>query len=211
MDNKGKWYFSTWFIVLSMICFWPVGVILLLFRIIGKQKSFKAITYTMLVTGIILLFFSIAIVLTSLGEDTFNDTLIGSIAVLFIPGILLTIFGFKRQKKMKVYEKYLDYISLKNTISITELCGKIGTTSDIVLKTLREMISKGLIDAYINESEYLVLKDSSVDYNYSGNNYYPSKEEIVVVKCKECGAKNKIAIGKPKECEYCGTILNATK
>lgn len=210
MSNKEKWYLSTWFIIISMICFWPVGLVLLTLRVVGIKKNYKSITNFMFVTGIILLILFVLFAFSSIGDADYMDLFIGLSVIFLLPGSLLFIFGLKRRKKLKIYEQYLDYINFKNKISITTLCNKLGTTSDVITKTLREMISQGIIDGYINESDYFILKDTSTVYS-STENRYDSKDEIVVVKCQECGATNKVIVGKSTECEYCGTILTASK
>lgn len=68
------------------------------------------------------------------------------------------------------------------------------------------MIHKEIIDGYINDSDCLVLNGYS-DEKENNEIKVKIKEVRVVVKCKECGARNELTVGVPKECEYCGTML----
>ena len=37
--DTSKWYFSTWFIIVMFICFWPAGIALLILKNTGKKNT----------------------------------------------------------------------------------------------------------------------------------------------------------------------------
>lgn len=131
--------------------------------------------------------------------DFASNVLIGML--FFLPGLALVLLNLKSKKKMKAMNKIIQYVNstTKSKIAVDELCKTSGITQEKVIEYVMEAINKSLIAGHIDEFNNLVF--------YSNEEIKENNSQVTVIKCKECGAKNKVVVGGTKECEYCGTIL----
>ena len=200
-------------IVAIIIAFWlffPLGFILLYLRISEKHGKFYAITKILFWTGIIWTSMGIIYIGCSVNEQTFiTEYLTSGIAIFIIPGLILFFLGNKKNKKMKIYNKYLEYINSRSIIRIDELCNYLTVDYDTVLHTVTEMIDKELIDGHLTDDKIILngFDNNSYTIQSSSPKESNTNKPTKVVKCPECGAKNTVIIGTTKECEYCGTLL----
>jgi len=203
--NKQPWYTSIGAIIVAMICFWPAGCVMLYLRLVKKDGKFKTINKLLLIASIALLFIGF-VGMSAFVESHNSEDLLLALFMFIIPGGVCGYFWFKRNKKVKGYNKYLEYINARKKIKLDSLCNKLNVDYDTATTTITDMINKGMINGYLEDDE-LIIKD----VNNVGNNIVEErtfeKKENKVVKCKECGAKNTIVIGEKNECEYCGSLL----
>ena len=204
--NKNKWYTSVWAIATFMYFFFPVGIAFLYLRLKEKYGKYIAISKILYWTGILWGGFGLLILALSITTPTFtSEFLIGLLVMFIIPGGICFYFGNKRKKKCEIYNKYIKYAKSRRNIEISTLCNLVNEDYDTTLKNITDMISKDIIDAYI-ENDELIMKNFLSSSN--GMTYHQEiKKETKIVKCKSCGAKNTLIAGKTKECEYCGTLL----
>ena len=206
MDTLKKWSTSMVAIVLSFWLFFPLGFVLLYIRLKDKHGKYYSITKILYWTGIVWSALGLFYVFASIGEKTFvKEYLPAGLFVFIIPGIICFYFGFKRNKKMKVYDKYMAYINTRRKSKIDGICNSVGVDYETGLRMVEEMINKGFINGYIEDDELIIknAKQNTSDFVEERE----EKKETKVVKCKECGAKNTVVVGQTKECEYCGTLL----
>ncbi len=208
MNSDEKWYLSGAVIVLALIFFWPAGLVLLYLRMSEKNQIYNFISYALLVVGIFLLIltFTMLCAFISYGED-FGVSLF-CLALFGVPGAICTKIAAKRIKKIKEYEKYLRYVGVRSETPIDLLCSELGKDKSEVTRVLGEMVGNKVVSGYIRGEELFVREGMDSSAYTIDKSVYPRQTKIkVVVKCKECGAKNTLYAGEQKECEYCGTIL----
>lgn len=204
--EKNKWYTSVWAIVIFMYLFFPVGIAFCYLRLkdkYGKYMASSIILYWFGVCwgGVGLLYLGLSVT-----EPTFiSEYLAPGILIFVIPGGICFYFGNKRKKKNELYNKYIKHIKTRRIISIDTLCNLVNEDYDTLLNNITDMISKEIIDAYLQDDEIIMRGNLSANDNLSYETEI--KKETKIVKCKECGAKNTLIIGQNKECEYCGTLL----
>ena len=205
METMKKWSTSIIVIILLFWLFFPLGFVLTYIRLKDKYGKYYAITKILFWTGFIWFCFGLFYLGISITENNFfSEYLPAGIFLFIIPGIICFFFGFKRNQKMKIYDKYMTYILSRKKVKIDGLCNNIGVDYYTGLKMIEEMISKGLIAGYIEDDELILKKNSQF---FQEIDYTLKPKETKIVKCKECGAKNTVIIGQTKECDYCGTLL----
>lgn len=205
MYELKKWATSVVGIVILFICFWPLGCVFLYMRWAQTKGKFSAITKTLLVCGVGLVIFGFTGIIVSIDS---NDAQVAALALLLfiIPGIIMALLGGKRRKKLQEYNIYLEYINARKKVELDTLCNQLNVAPDVATSSLTDMINKGIIKGYLTDNE-LILNNGYDDFQDELTYENPEFEEIKIVKCKECGAKNTVTVGTTRECEYCGTIL----
>lgn len=206
MTSSKKTSPSLFTIVLSFWLFFPLGFVLIYLRLKNKNGKYYAITKELFWTGIVWGCFGLFYLVTSLTDSSFfSDYLPSGLFIFVIPGTICFYFGNKRNEKMKIYDKYISYISTRRKIKIDGLCNNLDVSYDVAVKTLEEMILKGFINGYLEEDELIIKRDNttSLEITEQDNKIKQTK----VIKCTECGAKNTVIIGEAKECDYCGSKL----
>ena len=204
-EKEQPWYTSIVAVIIAMICFWPVGCVLLYLRIINNKGKYRGNTYMLITLAVILILFGIVgLSVFFYGGDS-SDFFLATL-MFIIPGAVCAFFSYKRMKQLKIYKKYSDYISVRKKVEIEGICSKLNVDYDTAVSTLTDMISKDMIKGYLTENELIIGKQNSdnLEVNYSEQT---KKKEVKIVKCKSCGAKNTVVEGETKECEYCGTLL----
>lgn len=129
-----------------------------------------------------------------------------ALIMMVLPGALLTRKAYKAIKESTLQEKIYGYIKAKKKMSIIELAQKANISEQVVGDQVVKMIANGMIDGFINDMNEIVLNEAAKVFNEE-----VEEQELTVVKCNACGATNRVKVGTPTECEYCGTMLNAMK
>lgn len=208
--KQNKWYTSIPVIVISALCslspvFWlfiPLTYYLCYLRMVNNEGKFIALAKLLYRGSMVWAGIGVFYLLIMIGEKDFFETAIpAAFGFFFVPASISFFFGNKKKGILKKYKPYMEYIRFKNIIQIEELCNHLRIDRETAVKDLSEMISKNMIDCYFNDDDTVINNVMSAKA--------PSlpKRETRVIKCKECGAQNKIFVGEVKECEYCGTIL----
>lgn len=206
-DKLKKWATSIYAIIIAFIVFFPVGFVLIYIRLKTRRGSYYAITKELYYSGLVWFFLGLLYLGLSTQEKDFVSTYLpASIFAFIIPGLIAFYFGYKRNKRMKVYDKYMPYLLSRKKVKIDGLCNSVGIDYDSGIKVLEEMISKGFIEGYISDDELIITRKVIDDQEI--NNEYEVDKEVKIVKCKDCGAKNTVIVGQTAECEYCGSKLN---
>lgn len=205
LQNKQPWYTSIGVIIFAMMFFWPVGCVLLYLRWAKKNGKYKTINKILLIAAIVLLLIGVV------GMSAFFDnhdaaSLFVALFMFIIPGLVCGYFWYKRNSKLKKYNRYLEYINARKRTKIDELCHRLNIDYDTATSALTEMINKGLINGYLDENELIMNGSNDVLNDYIEERIV-KKKETKIIKCKECGAKNTVVIGEKNECEYCGSLL----
>lgn len=187
-------------IILVLILFWPVGVILLYFKL--KKNSKNKFTFggkTKIVIGICSIFFGLVGASTGIDEPTGEVGLTIVMVLTFLAiGIACIYFGTKNIKEGKIYEKIRNLINFQEVESVAEIARKLKLTEENAKEYISKAISLGICN---NEIEY---KNNKIVYKKKVEEQIEKKKHERIVKCKCCGGINRINDKEVKACEYCG-------
>ncbi|MBW6411380.1 hypothetical protein [Clostridium weizhouense] len=135
------------------------------------------------------------------------------LAIVFLSlGVWLIILSRKRNKLIKNFKTYVSILSVDPTGSLENLASSLGTSQDIVKNNLKLMCDKKyFVNAYLDtERNCIVFPSKSEQINSTAqqsSKVSESNKEYNTVKCKNCGADNKIPKGIIGECEFCGSQI----
>lgn len=156
--------------------------------------------------GIGLIVLGTGVAVSLIAEDGDFGAALCALIMMVLPGALLTRKAYRAMKESTLQEKIYGYLKAKKKMTILELAQKANIGEDVVTDQVVKMIANGMIDGFINEANEIVLNGEERVLNEE-----VEERELTVVKCNACGATNKVKVGTPTECEYCGTMLNAMK
>ncbi|NFG61999.1 hypothetical protein [Clostridium sp. CMCC3677] len=206
-----------WLVILLLIIFWPVGIYFL-YKKLTEDKTL-ALRNSKILRGIGWVFICFAFIYLSMilgGNAKREDGSIATgiyFAMIFFAGG--SIFMIHTAKKMKLNaekcKKYISIVANENETSINNIATSFSTNSEQVFNDLNEMINKGFFGgAHIDlNTGKIVLPQTAMQQTNREihNNSEDMKPKIRAVKCKNCGANNKVVSDKVCECEFCGSIL----
>ncbi|WP_455715022.1 hypothetical protein [Anaerosporobacter sp.] len=169
----------------------------------------------------LIIIFGMSTILTLVDRSGIKESIISTIFTGL--GIWLIILSRKRKKLISDFRTYITMLSSDPTGSIENLALNLGTSQDVVINNLQQMIiKKYFVNAYIDSSNNrVVLAHAGVKKNTVPNAYSniqtasnpnidkknEKEEEYISVTCKSCGGINKITKGEVGECEYCGSPI----
>ena len=143
-EKEQPWYTSIVAVIIAMICFWPVGCVLLYLRIINNKGKYRGNTYMLITLAVILILFGIVGLSVFFDGGDSSDFFLATL-MFIIPGAVCAFFSYKRMKQLKIYKKYSDYISVRKKVEIEGICSKLNVDYDTAVSTLTDMISKDMI------------------------------------------------------------------
>jgi len=186
----------------------------------GALVLSKIIEKIQLVFGVIFTFmFGLATIAVIVSGDGLAGIVLG--AIITGLGIWLIILSKRRKKLISDFKTYVARLSTDPTGSIENLALGLGTSQDVVIKNLQQMIIKRyFVNAYIDSLNNRIvlahvggqMNNTSTTMQTASNPYMNNQNakdmEYVSVTCKNCGGINKILNDKVGECEYCGSPIN---
>lgn len=171
------------------------------------MKTRVAIAVSAIIEKIELVFGGFWVFVTCFGllTDPADDFAVNVILLLFGLGALAAFLdGLKRKKLRKDFKKIVAYLSAEPTGRLSGIGTALGMDVARVKLSIARMISKGFFaNAYINEMENRLVVNGNNAVNYQEM----PEAELVPRQCRNCGGISKIVVGKPCQCDYCGTIL----
>ena len=206
--NKRLSFLYSWpIIILALICFWPLGLFLIIRRIALDKK-------TALLCGKFIKLLGIASCgMAGIGflasvSDGFDGSDVGMILFFAGAGVALLYLASRIKKEANTVKQYLNIIVNNSETQLDSIAAATGKPYDTVKKNVQKMIDKGFLEnAFINENTRSVVLPSTS--NAASNIYALTEDEVAqtrVVTCPCCGASNTVS-GALGECEYCGTPL----
>lgn len=208
-NNLGCLYSSP-VIIIALICFWPVGLFLIIKRASVDKKTAMASGKLIKALGIASCCMAALGFLVCL-SDGFDGTDVGMIIFFAAAGAALLYLANKIKKEADSVKLYLNIIVNGGERQLDSVAAATGKQYDVVKKDVQKMIDKGFLkNAYINENTREVVLPSAAPTNANAgqpiNNAAPAAVQTRVIACPCCGANNTVS-GDIGECEYCGTPL----
>ena len=197
-------------IIIALICFWPVGLFLIIKRASVDKKTAMASGKLIKVLGIASCCMAALGFLVCL-SDGFDGTDVGMIIFFAAAGAALLYLANKIKKNADSVKLYLNIIVNGGERQLDSVAAATGKQYDVVKKDVQKMIDKGFLkNAYINENTREVVLPSAAPANVNmaqpTGGAAPAAVQTRVIACPCCGANNTVS-GYIGECEYCGTPL----
>ena len=197
-------------IIIALICFWPVGLFLIIKRASVDKKTAMASGKLIKGLGIASCCMAALGFLVCL-SDGFDGTDVGMIIFFAAAGAALLYLANKIKKDADSVKLYLNIIVNGGERQLDSVAAATGKQYDVVKKDVQKMIDKGFLkNAYINENTREVVLPSAAPANVNvaqpTGGVAPAAVQTRVIACPCCGANNTIS-GDIGECEYCGTPL----
>ena len=197
-------------IIIALICFWPVGLFLIIKRASVDKKTAMASSKLIKVLGIASCCMAALGFLVCL-SDGFDGTDVGMIIFFAAAGAALLYLANKIKKNADSVKLYLNIIVNGGERQLDSVAAATGKQYDVVKKDVQKMIDKGFLkNAYINENTREVVLPSAAPANVNvaqpTGGAAPAAVQTRVIACPCCGANNTVS-GYIGECEYCGTPL----
>ncbi|SCY91260.1 DUF4381 domain-containing protein [Alkaliphilus peptidifermentans] len=207
-----SWWLSWPIIIIVTIVFWPVGIFLIWKRTTIDKKAALISGKIITIIGWISVAFAVIGLLVSISEGLGSDDVF-MILFFLIAGGALIFLGRRTKQNAERFKKYISIIVNHEETSINNIAAAIPTSYEVAKKDIQKMINRGYFSgAYINETlkEIILPKEQDI-YNMDTNVKVDSNPnlEMVAVRCKGCGANNKIRKGSVDECQYCGSPINS--
>ena len=213
MSNKNNnlgFLYSWPVIIIALICFWPVGLFLIIKRASVDKKTAMASGKLIKGLGIASCCMAALGFLVCL-SDGFDGTDVGMIIFFAAAGAALLYLANKIKKDADSVKLYLNIIVNGGERQLDSVAAATGKQYDVVKKDVQKMIDKGFLkNAYINENTREVVLASAASSNVNvaqpTGGAAPAAVQTRVIACPCCGANNTVS-GDIGECEYCGAPL----
>jgi ribosomal protein S27E len=199
-------------VIITLICFFPLGIYLLHRRLTEDKSELKRNGGTVKVFGWVLtglgILYLILFSFNGTEFDGFTVFLITFVLIIF-PGII-TLRG---ARKMRVLgERYNRYYSIikRGVTSIPEIAKEVNIPGANAAKEI-----SGMIDSYFLPGTYVdftlgevILQGSSNSINKSVvHNQTITQGRSKPINCRSCGANSVVFEGITSTCDYCGSPL----
>ena len=172
----------------------------------GKYSLTKFVGWFFFILGIIFLY---------MGDELGQTYDVMGFCFLGLGALMIWSMNKTRKNFMKkhIYEN--------STIIISDMVYLFKSNPREVVSMISDLQTKGSIVGYFDSDKKIfqkydnsmnsIRKDNNIVDNFSANKTQNNLREpkLIRVKCKECGAINDVMSGEIKECEYCGTVLEA--
>ncbi|RKN84597.1 hypothetical protein [Paenibacillus ginsengarvi] len=232
MEWSDKPIISNGWLIAGLIVFFPIGLLLLLIRIIlhynlkvqksGDMKAGGAILLVFFVIYVIIL----PLVTSTDPEITWQGTvsiIVVMIIFFLVPAIILLWQSNRRLKRLDdLYSLYYNLIVDRNVTKIEEIAKLSRQRRKMVVNDLKRMIWLGYFDGRVSEYQVDLYhrKEHRSDYRsevYSGS-FEPKAAAVTPppkpaglqpkdVECPGCGSRSVVQPGATVVCDYCGTSL----
>jgi hypothetical protein len=196
-------------VIVTLIVFWPVGLILLGTRLSQDRAKQMALGGVFMVVGTLLGAFFLLVAwvcLTGSPPGESKRAREGSVgaaiacAAIAAGGFALAAKGAALRRKRHRVQHYLKLIVNQGIARVDEIAIASGRADfNKVMAEIQALIHEGFLPGYRLDTEARMV------IHYGSHDHRP--EEIGFA-CKSCGANNLIlALGAYVRCEYCGTAV----
>lgn len=188
------------YIIVLLIFFWPVGLFLLYRYLTADKTNMRRNSKTLLGYGIGFAAFGVMAAIFSptatfeTGESGFWPVLCIGIVAMIIGGIFFYQYG-RYTRLMKRCGQYSTIITRNKIFSLGDIAAAAKVSLPMLKTDLQKMIDMKILDgAYIDDIQGKIVLPGYAE------------EEERVVRCKSCGALNRVKYPHAA-CEYCGAAL----
>ncbi len=194
-------------VILTLIIFWPVGLVLLYLKLRNNSKNKFIFSGTIkIIIGVCSIFFALIGTAAEIDEPTGEIVLtIVMVSIFLAIGVAFIYFGMKNIKEGKIYEKIKNLINFQQVESVEEIAKELKITEEKATEYISKAVSLGFCN---NEIEY---KNKKIIYKKKIEAEVEKKKHERIVKCECCGGINHINDTEAKACEYCGMELMINK
>lgn len=194
-------------VILTLIIFWPVGLVLLYLKLRNNSKNKFIFSGTIkIIIGVCSIFFALIGTAAEIDEPTGEIVLtIVMVSIFLAIGVAFIYFGMKNIKEGKIYEKIKNLINFQQVESVEEIAKELKITEEKATEYISKAVSLGFCN---NEIEY---KNKKIIYKKKIEAEIEKKKHERIVKCECCGGINHINDTEAKACEYCGMELMINK
>lgn len=194
-------------VILTLIIFWPVGLLLLYLKLRNNSKNKFIFSGTIkIIIGVCSIFFALIGTAAEIDEPTGEIVVtIVMVSIFLAIGVAFIYFGMKNIKEGKIYEKIKNLINFQQVESVEEIAKELKITEEKATEYISKAVSLGFCN---NEIEY---KNKKIIYKKKIEAEVEKKKHERIVKCECCGGINHINDTEAKACEYCGMELMINK
>ncbi len=201
------------FIVIVFVIFWPVGLYLVVKKVLGeingpdKKIVLPETTKSITTSGSVIFILGIS----SIGVINSNtENILYAIISSFVfisTGAVLILTSYLIKKIKKRLLKYTDLIENNGMTDIDNIASSVGVSYEVVVNDLQKFYDAGILNGYsVDENTRKLVKENSI--SYENNEYGKYKEgECLSIRCKSCGANVIVKPTVNSECEYCGNVI----
>lgn len=189
-------------IFIGLICFFPIGIYLLIKKVVEDDGSYRQNGNALIILALVLLcMIPVLVILTLTGELQYSDGT-SAYGVTFIMAILLIVgstisfmMGIHCLKRGQKYDQSISQLTPQHPVELKDLVSAVNLPINTVINDIQRMIDAGYIpNAYIDHIRLQV-------------SIKPVLRVTQQVICSACGGSNQVEPGKPATCEYCNTTL----
>lgn len=199
--------FSWGAIALLLVFFFPVGIYMLVSKVTTERFNYVKNGQSLKTMAIVLFCLSGMYLIMGITEET---SVLSVFFLLGVLGIFCFIKGDKYIKKGTRYNRYVSIINSNNDTLIDNIAAAYPTNYEQAIVDIQEMLNDGyFMNGYIDSNRrqlIIPINAASVNVNINQTNV-TQQAQPTSIKCKNCGATNKIIPGAVNECEYCGSPL----
>lgn len=197
MEKSRKNQELTWTVVIvALIVFWPVGILLLLMKLLKNRSIIFVLVPILYVSGVFAIFLALIGSSSYIEEGSFKGPEFVLMVGFIVGGGYLIYKGREISKTKRRYKKYIGVIKVQGRNDIQEIANKMSLTEQEAIDDIRDIIQLGLMSGKITTENEVIIDEPKIE------------EKLVSITCRNCGAPNQIPEGKTKKCEYCGSVLN---
>ncbi len=208
--TKQPYNMSRAMIILWVFLFFPVAI----YFAFRKRNVVKDIDYYIkecngyMILGVIMILFALPTLTDLSGVSDVAFTLTMDV-IMVVSGVVLLVYNFKSKSMYRGFVKYIRILKHDESGTIVNISDAIGKTPQRTLEDLEKMIKKNVLpDTYIDYSMRKIVGPivgvKVVKRTTKTATLKP--EEIHVVACSSCGAKNRV-FRMRQTCDYCGSPL----
>lgn len=206
MDVEKKQISWGW-IVFWCIAFWPVGIYLLVRRMNSDRTATLKNSGTVRTTSLVLMILGVFSVFSAFSSYGTIGTFFYGMLLFALPGILLYIKSQSMKEEGRKFQMYIAIVINQGEKSMEKISRAVGVTIQETREDLEKMIDRGYFpNTYIDAATSEIILPDRKERDMAA--YEEEKQKNYrVITCQGCGAKEKIAEGQTKKCEYCGSLL----
>lgn len=138
-------------IIIALILFWPVGILLIVWRATKDRKTAMRAGKLLSVLGFVSYVFAAIMVIGGIA-DGFDGSVFACMIFFIVAGLVLQYVGKRIKRSAEDIRKYLAVIINGNERQLESIAASTGKTYEVVHDDIKKMINKGYFkDAYIDE------------------------------------------------------------